>query len=444
VSTSFADLVRSTIAGKYFLKSVAAEHGEVATFIADGPDGSPVHVRLAAAGSSAADSWESIAAASAAVSHRNLLRYYDAGDCSIDGQPYVYLAHEFVQDRVEDALSKRALTTEEADMVTRAALAGLGALHAKNYFHGDVRPGAVVAASDEVKLTGEHTLPLPGDEAEARRAISADLMGLGETVTELLMREHGPGAAARLPSPFAEFVRATAGTSGCPHPTAEQLASVLDGRDLETVAVAAAAAPAPPPPAAPAPVPAAAPPVRPVPAVSGPQSSPKVPAAPPTMPPPPAERPVFRESVPSALEDERRQAGRRNTTILLAVFGALVLALVVWLSRRAPKAEPAAAVPAPVVTPAPAPAPAAKAPAVESGTHWYVIAAVYGNHGLAVKRAQQLSASSKQVHARVVPESGRGRLYYVVVGRAESRKEADKIRRSVAAPRGSYVTRLTF
>jgi hypothetical protein len=372
--------------------------------------------------------------------------------------PFAFLAHEFISDRVADALDARALTPEEADMVLRATLAAVGRLHAQGYSHGDVRPGSVVAASDEVKLTGEHVAPLPSDELASRRAVSADLLAVGETATELLTRQRGPGAAATLPSPFAEFVRASVGTSECPHPTAEQLIGVLDGRELAGPPAAAPVVSAPVVSApAEAPVSAAAM-GSPEAVVSEAVITRPVPAEriPPTQPIPPrhtmaeAPRTSPLESDMPSLSEDRRSAGRRNGTVILAVFGVLVLSLVVWLGRRS---KPGAVAPVPATASAPAQAAVpersrATAPAPAAvRERWLVIAATYGNHAAAEKRAKSLAAKTKRVHPVVMPAEGKGKLYYVVVGEAESRKEAEKLRnqaRSAGMPRETYVTRMSL
>ncbi|MDZ4801300.1 MAG: hypothetical protein SGI92_24350, partial [Bryobacteraceae bacterium] len=229
---SSTDLLRSNVAGKYFLQKVVGGSNDDALFLADAPDGSPVHVRLAPEGSPAATSWPAVVEKSARLIHPHLLRYVEAGDCRLDTQPWHYLVMEAVSDRVDEVLLERPLSAEETDAVLRAVLLALSHLHDNGFVHGAPTRAAVVAASDLIKLTGETISPLPADETNARRAISAELLELGETATELLTRARGQGAAATLPSPFAEFVRATAGTSACPHPTAMQLMDVLDGKEL--------------------------------------------------------------------------------------------------------------------------------------------------------------------------------------------------------------------
>ncbi len=459
--TSSTDLLRSVVAGKYFLRKTDSGPEDAPLFIADAPDGTPVHVRLARVGSPVAESWPAIAATSAALDHPNLLRYLDAGDTSIDGQPWHFIATELVSDRVADVLTDRALTPEETDAVVRAAIEALDYLHEHGYAHRDLSPEAIVAASDQIKLTGARIAPLPADEASARRALSSDLLALGETATMLLTRARGPEAAATLPVPFAEFVRATAGNSSCPHPTARQLLAVLDGGELiGTAPVVPAAADLP---ARPEPEPEPAIPVSPPSAAvhldRDPEPEPEPvrvfpapPADPERAPAPPRPEPVAVPASETAnWSPERHTAARRNGTVLLAMLGISVLALIFWLVLR-PKSEPpatatAAPQPRPAVetpTRARAPEPRTAAPALRG--EWGVVAATYAEHSAALKRAEQLARQSR-MQPVVLPAAGQGTRYYVILGSAPTRKEAERIRsqaRAAGMPRDTYVTRLRF
>lgn len=442
--TSSTDLLRSVVAGKYFLRKVAAGPEDAPLFLADAPDGTHVHVRLAHIGSPDASHWPEMVRTSAAVSHPNLLRYIDAGDCSIDGQPWHFLTTELVSDRVSDVLSDRALTTDETDAVVRAIIEALDHLHEHGYSHRDLSPQAIVAASDQVKLTGERIAPFPADEAAARRAVSSDLLALGETTTALLTRAQGPGAAATLPAPFAEFVRSTAGNSSCPSPTARQLLDVLDGGELVgSTQPAALVVPEPEPQPRPEPEPVAAA-VTPQPPQPRPQPRPEPP--PPTV----VASPAASETVDWT--PERHTAARRNGTVLLAMLGIAVLALIFWLVRRdkpAPQptavaAPPAASPVAPNPTAPRAPEPRTAAPALRG--EWGVIAATYADYSAALKRAKQLGSRS-QLQPVVLPPAGQGTRYYVILGSAPTKKEAERIRsqaRALGMPRDTYVTRLPF
>jgi serine/threonine protein kinase len=140
---------------------------------------------------------------------------------------------------------------------------------------------------------------------------------------------------------------------------------------------------------------------------------------------------------------------RVPTAALVAVFAAVVL-FVFWLrssSRneiaRAPVAE-ATTVPAPVtrgraVEPTPTPA------APQRG-NWVVVGAIYKDYPGALKRAEQISQRWKMFQPEVFPPEGQGRRrYMVVLGSADSRKEAERLlakARSAGMPRDAYVTRI--
>ncbi|MDZ4797430.1 MAG: SPOR domain-containing protein, partial [Bryobacteraceae bacterium] len=159
------------------------------------------------------------------------------------------------------------------------------------------------------------------------------------------------------------------------------------------------------------------------------------------------------ETVPQ-ISEERRDTGRRNGTVLLAMLGIAVLSLIVWFVRRpkpaTPPAGPAAAAtvqPQTNTQQVPIPKRSADPAAVKTEGQWAVIAATYGDYGAALKRATQLASKSKRLQPFVLPPPGQGKLYYVVLGTAESRREAEKLRsqaRSAGMPGDTYVTRLQF
>ncbi|HYI93462.1 MAG TPA: hypothetical protein VEX68_07955 [Bryobacteraceae bacterium] len=140
---------------------------------------------------------------------------------------------------------------------------------------------------------------------------------------------------------------------------------------------------------------------------------------------------------------------RVPTTALVAVFAAVVL-FVFWLrsssrpeTSRPPIAD-ATTVPTPVtrgrsVEPTPAPA------AAQRGS-WVVVGAIYKDYRGALKRAEQISQRWNNVQPEVFPAEGQGRRrYMVVLGSADSRKEAERLlvkARSAGMPRDAYVTRI--
>ncbi len=391
---------------------------EVSTFLALAPDDSRVFLYLAHEGSDSSRSWPLAIEVSQQFPHPHLLRYIDSGQTQLEGQSYSYLVSEPVEDYVADVLSERTLTPDETEAVIPAVLSAVGQLHEHFYVHTAITPEAVVAANGAVKLTAAKLKrTIAADETDAKRARASDLIAVGELASLLLSGQSGPAAVLSLPPKFAEFVRASGGTSECPSPTAQQLLDLLDGKPL--------CAPAP----------------------AAPQREMKSPS-------PPVEyerQPVYTEEV--STEPEKAIApARRRGNILVAIAALIAISLAVLLSRRADKvtvpaaevtAPPQAAVQPKKVVPAPAPAPKKSA----ATPKWAVIAATYSNYDGAVKRAAQINSGRHSVSASVIPPRGEGPRYYVVLGTASSRKEAERLKARAAGaglPRDTYVTRLTF
>jgi hypothetical protein len=412
VFISFTELLRSRVAGKYLLKQVVRAGEDGLLFRAEMPDDTPVLVHLASAGSAASASWPAIVEVSAALQHPHLLRYLECGQSSINNRAYDYLVTEAIEDRVEDVLTERSLTADETHAVLRVALSALGHLHQKGYAHGGIGPAAIVAASGEIKLLAATVRPLPADEPGAKDSIAADFRALGETATTLLARQSGPGAMATLASPFAEFVRATATTDSSSIPAAAQLQDVLDRKRVVS-----------------------------------------------RIPKPESETVVSRATLPngSAAPGAQRAVTKSMRPILIilgTLLAVLGLTLLVSLSRRsapAPSVNPARSAPAPPLETRaksrPAAPPAPSADSVERQAVWAVVAATYAQYGAAAKRAAQLASDLKGLKPVVLPPEGQGKRYFVILGTAGSRREAERLRsqaRGERIPEDTYVTRLQF
>jgi hypothetical protein len=76
-----------------------------------------------------------------------------------------------------------------------------------------------------------------------------------------------------------------------------------------------------------------------------------------------------------------------------------------------------------------------------------VVAATYRNYNAAVKRATQLASQLTDLKPTVVPPEGQGKHYLVVLGTAETQREAERLRsraRESGIPPDTYITRLQF
>lgn len=84
------------------------------------------------------------------VSHSNLCRLHDAGECEANGEPIVFLTMELLQgETLAERLKRRPrIPLEEAKAFAAQMVAGVAALHATGVIHGDLKPGNVMLTGD--------------------------------------------------------------------------------------------------------------------------------------------------------------------------------------------------------------------------------------------------------------------------------------------------------
>jgi eukaryotic-like serine/threonine-protein kinase len=154
----------------------------------------------------------------------------------------------------------------------------------------------------------------------------------------------------------------------------------------------------------------------------------------------------------SESEPAKELAGSKFRLPMGALIAALAGVVLLVFGLRAYKARPVSPEPVPVASnthiqreraaPPPAIAPPPQAPA----GNWVVVAAIYKDHALAAKRAEQIAQKWKYSEPEVYPPAGQGgRRYMVLLGRAESRKEAERIlarARTSGMPRDTYLTKI--
>lgn len=136
-----------------------------------------------------------------------------------------------------------------------------------------------------------------------------------------------------------------------------------------------------------------------------------------------------------------------------ALIGAMAGVLVLLLGVRAYKNGTPAQNPVPVVSQAPEQAvrersiPPVTTAAVAPQGNWVIVAAIYKDYDLAAKRAEAIGRRWQSWQLEVFPPEGQGkRRYMVLLHRADSRKEAERLlarARSQGMPSDVYVTKLT-
>jgi len=213
--------------GVYLLRRYlgCADHSGV--FLADSRKGTPsdVAIKIVPAVPGRAEAQLSRWLSAAAIDHPNLVRIFEAGQCQVDGRPYIYALMEYADQDLGQLLQRRSLTEEETREMLGPALTALGFLHSKKLVQGRVKPSNVLVVGDQLKLASD-TIRRAGEAVAADVALSAyeppelrevgytpaaDMWALGVTICEALTRRqplglHGAGTPV-LPVDLSQMYR---------------------------------------------------------------------------------------------------------------------------------------------------------------------------------------------------------------------------------------------
>jgi len=165
----------------------------------------------------------------AQLSHPHLLKIFDSGRCQLSGRNQVYAVMEYADENLSEILPQRALTVAEVREMLGPLLDCLGYLHGNGLVHGQLRPGNIMAADNQLKLSSDSVRQAgepnasgkkrssyePPESGSATLSASADVWSLGVTLVEVLTQGQPewetsagePVVPASLPEPFREIAR---------------------------------------------------------------------------------------------------------------------------------------------------------------------------------------------------------------------------------------------
>jgi len=89
------------------------------------------------------------------LSSPHLMRIYEAGRCRLDGTSLLYLLMEYAEEDLSQILPQRPLAPAEVTDLLPALLDALSYLHSKGFVHGRIKPSNVHAMGDELKLSAD-------------------------------------------------------------------------------------------------------------------------------------------------------------------------------------------------------------------------------------------------------------------------------------------------
>ena len=201
--------------------------------------------------------------ATAQLSHPHLLRIFDAGQCQLNGSPFLYVVMEYAEEDLSQILPERPLTTDEVSDLLSPLLDALSYLHKSGFVHGRIKPSNVLAVGDQVKLSADQATSFAEAELRQRHDVydapeaangtispAADVWSLGVTLIAALTQktpssgeEQKPVLQGIMPEPFRGIVRE------CLHIDPRQRCSIaqIQAR-LQPSARSVPAPPEPPPP----------------------------------------------------------------------------------------------------------------------------------------------------------------------------------------------------
>ncbi|HEY6925920.1 MAG TPA: protein kinase, partial [Steroidobacteraceae bacterium] len=204
--------------------------------------------------------WE----AAAELANPHLVQLLEAGQCQLDGLPYLYLVMEYADQTLAQLLEHRAMAQEEAREMLLPILDTLAFLHNRNMVQGQLKPANILVIGDTLKLASDTIRSVsdatasinmvsvydPPEVHDGSVSTAGDMWALGITLFEALTRSPPIGMDARrdgiiLPPDFSpmfrDIVRACLSRRPYDRPKAAELAARMRGQSLESGADATGA-----------------------------------------------------------------------------------------------------------------------------------------------------------------------------------------------------------
>jgi TonB family protein len=183
------------------------------------------------------------------LTHAHLLQLIRVGRCEFANANFLYVVMEYAEENLSEILPQRALEPDEARQVLESVLDALSYLHAQGLAHTRIKPGNILAAGDQLKLSSD-TLSEIGSAAVAMRqagiyaapesatapiSTAGDVWSLGVTLVEALTQRtpvlRGPDvelpAAETIPSPYLDIARRCAQVDPARRASLKEISSLL-------------------------------------------------------------------------------------------------------------------------------------------------------------------------------------------------------------------------
>jgi serine/threonine protein kinase len=209
-----------TVGDDFQLTEYLGGSANSAVYLAAAADGAKAAIKLFVDDPANAESHLAQWRIAESLSHPHLLRVFRPGRCELEGNRLLYVVMEYAEENLSQILPHRALAPDEVRQMLPPVLDALDYLHSNQLVHGNVTPGNIMAAGDQLKLSADGLLK-SGDigrvgvysAPEVAQGVSpaSDLWSLGLTLVEVLTQHlpvWDPGAALpQLPDNLPEQFR---------------------------------------------------------------------------------------------------------------------------------------------------------------------------------------------------------------------------------------------
>ena len=193
-----------------------------------------------------AESQLSVLRSAIELSHPNLIKIFDVGQCQIKGGLAIYVVMEYADENLAQVLPSRALTAGEAGQMLPPLVEGLSYLHRKGFVHGRIQPSNVMAVAETLKLSTDCVQKVgdPATQPEAgkpgyaapegpRNIPASDVWSLGAILVSALATESRGQASEQqltlvpnsIPEPFRRIARECLRVNPSDRCTLEQIES---------------------------------------------------------------------------------------------------------------------------------------------------------------------------------------------------------------------------
>jgi TonB family protein len=231
MSAGWAELETHVVNRAFLLRRCVGSSDHSGVFLTQSANHAPstVALKLIPFDPDSADAQLSRWRATVDLSHPHLIRIFDAGECELGGQRYLYALMEYAEENLAQLLEQRALSEHEAREMLEPTLGALAYLHGNKLVQGRLKPSNILVVGDQLKLASD-TVRAAGKPAE-------DVWALGVTLCEAFARRRPSGldgvgeveSPSEVPASFRETVARCLSRNPQDRPQVSELQSWLRG-----------------------------------------------------------------------------------------------------------------------------------------------------------------------------------------------------------------------